>query len=88
MKNLLTSWQYFRKRLKAPCQGLHTISEKVRELCAIMLGSFDWIMAIAPVEMVLKGLGHPITLGSGVARAQELLRCYPSNELVVTDLRF
>ena len=53
-----------------------------------MLRSFDMIMAIAPVEMVLKGLGHFITLGSGVARAQELLGCYPSNELVVTDLRF
>ncbi len=34
---------------------------------------FDIITALAAVEMVLKGLGHPITLGSGVARAQELL---------------
>lgn len=35
--------------------------------------TFDVIMAIAAVEMVLKGLGHPVQLGSGVARAQELL---------------
>lgn len=34
---------------------------------------FDVIMALAAIEMVLKGLGHPIKLGSGVARAQELL---------------
>ncbi len=66
----------------------HMISEKVRELGAILLRSFDMIMAIAPVEMVLKGLGHSITLGSGVAKAQELLRWYPSNESLVTDLRF
>ena len=63
-------------------------SEKVRELGAIMLRSFDMIRAIAPAEMALKGLGHSITLGSGVARAQEFLRWYPSNESLVTDLRF
>ncbi len=34
---------------------------------------FDVIMALAATEMVLKGLGHPVTLGSGVAKAQELL---------------
>ena len=34
---------------------------------------FDVIMALAATEMVLKGLGHPVTLGSGVGRAQELL---------------
>jgi aspartate aminotransferase-like enzyme len=34
---------------------------------------FDVITAIAATEMVLKGLGHPIKLGSGVAKAQELL---------------
>ncbi len=34
---------------------------------------FDVITALAAVEMVLKGLGHPIKLGSGVSRAQELL---------------
>ena len=35
--------------------------------------TFDVITAMAAVEMVLKGLGHPIQLGSGVAKAQELL---------------
>ncbi len=34
---------------------------------------FDVITALAAIEMVLKGLGHPIKLGSGVAKAQELL---------------
>ena len=34
---------------------------------------FDVITAVAAIEMVLKGLGHPIKLGSGVAKAQELL---------------
>ena len=34
---------------------------------------FDIIMAVAAVEMVLKGLGHPVKLGSGVAKAQEIL---------------
>lgn len=36
-------------------------------------GTFDVITAIAGVEMVLKGLGHPVKLGSGVAVAQDLL---------------
>ena len=35
--------------------------------------SFDVIAALAATEMVLKGLGHPITLGSGVGKAQEIL---------------
>jgi aspartate aminotransferase-like enzyme len=34
---------------------------------------FDVITAIAATEMVLKGLSHPIKLGSGVAKAQEIL---------------
>ncbi len=34
---------------------------------------FDVITAIAATEMVLKGLGHPVKLGSGVGRAQEIL---------------
>jgi len=34
---------------------------------------FDIIMCVAAVEMVLKGLGHPVKLGSGVAKAQEIL---------------
>ncbi len=34
---------------------------------------FDVITALAAIEMTLKGLGHPVQLGSGVARAQELL---------------
>ena len=34
---------------------------------------FDVIMTLAAIEMTLKGLGHPVKLGSGVARAQELL---------------
>src|SRR5438128_1701787 len=37
------------------------------------MDSFDIIMAVAAVEMVLKGLGHPVKLGSGVAKAQEVL---------------
>ena len=36
-------------------------------------GAFDVITAIAGVEMVLKGMGHPVKLGTGVAVAQELL---------------
>lgn len=36
-------------------------------------GTFDTITAIAGVEMVLKGMGYPLKLGTGVARAQELL---------------
>ncbi|BCA54488.1 Serine-glyoxylate transaminase [Nitrospira sp. KM1] len=34
---------------------------------------FDVIVAMAATEMVIKGLGHPIKLGSGVAKAQEIL---------------
>ncbi len=34
---------------------------------------FDVITAIAGIEMVLKGMGHPIKLGTGVAVAEELL---------------
>lgn len=34
---------------------------------------FDVITALAAIEMTLKGLGHPVRLGSGVARAEELL---------------
>jgi aspartate aminotransferase-like enzyme len=35
--------------------------------------TFDVITAIAGLEMVLKSLGHPVTLGSGVAKAEEIL---------------
>ncbi|MCX5717462.1 MAG: alanine--glyoxylate aminotransferase family protein [Nitrospirae bacterium] len=35
--------------------------------------TFDVITAIAGVEMVLKGMGHPVKLGAGVAAAEELL---------------
>jgi len=34
--------------------------------------SFDVIPALAAVEMVVKGLGFPVKLGSGVAKAQEI----------------
>lgn len=34
---------------------------------------FDVITAIAGIEMVLKGLGYPVKLGTGVAGAEELL---------------
>ncbi len=34
---------------------------------------FDIITAVAGIEMVLKGMGHPVKLGAGVAVAQELL---------------
>jgi aspartate aminotransferase-like enzyme len=36
-------------------------------------GTFDVITAIAGMEMVLKGMGHSLKLGTGVAVAQELL---------------
>jgi aspartate aminotransferase-like enzyme len=36
------------------------------------IDSFDVITALAAVEMVVKGLGYPIKLGSGVAKAQEV----------------
>jgi aspartate aminotransferase-like enzyme len=35
--------------------------------------TFDVIAALAATEMVLKGLGHPVQLGSGVGKAQEIL---------------
>ena len=35
--------------------------------------TFDVITAVAAVEMVLKGMGHPVTLGKGVAAAQTVL---------------
>jgi serine---pyruvate transaminase len=35
--------------------------------------TFDVITAIAGVEMVLKGLGYPVKLGTGVGAAQEIL---------------
>lgn len=35
--------------------------------------TFDTIIAIAGVEMTLKGMGHPVKLGTGVAVAEELL---------------
>ena len=38
---------------------------------------FDVITAVAAIEMVLKGLGYPVKLGSGVAKAQELLMAKP-----------
>ena len=37
------------------------------------MDTFDVIMTLAALEMVLKGLGHSVKLGSGVAKAQELL---------------
>lgn len=35
--------------------------------------TFDVITAVAGIEMVLKGLGHDVKLGTGVAAAQEIL---------------
>ncbi|MCE7976353.1 MAG: alanine--glyoxylate aminotransferase family protein [Nitrospira sp. NTP1] len=37
------------------------------------IDSFDVITALAAVEMVIKGLGYPVKLGSGVAKAQEII---------------
>src|SRR2546426_313702 len=37
------------------------------------MDTFDVIQAIAATEMVLKGLGHPVKLGAGVGKAEELL---------------
>src|SRR5213594_2865690 len=37
------------------------------------MDTFDVIQAIAATEMVLKGLGHPVKLGSGVGKAEKLL---------------
>ncbi len=36
-------------------------------------GTFDIIIAVSALEMALKELGHPLTMGSGVAAAQEVL---------------
>lgn len=36
-------------------------------------GVFDVITAVSAVEMTLKGMGHPVKLGSGVAAAEEIL---------------
>jgi len=35
--------------------------------------TFDVIIAASAVEMVLKGMGYPVKLGSGVGMAQEIL---------------
>lgn len=35
--------------------------------------TFDVITAVSAVEMVLKGMGYPVKLGSGVAAAEEIL---------------
>lgn len=37
------------------------------------MDTFDTITAVAAVEMVLKGMGHPLKLGTGVGIAQEIL---------------
>lgn len=37
------------------------------------MDTFDIITAVAAVEMVLKGMGHPLKLGTGVGIAQEIL---------------
>ena len=37
------------------------------------MDTFDVIQALAATEMVLKGLGYPVQLGSGVGKAEELL---------------
>ncbi len=37
------------------------------------LDTFDTITAVAAIEMVLKGMGHPLKLGTGVGVAQEIL---------------
>lgn len=37
------------------------------------MDTFDVIQALAATEMVLKGLGHPVKLGAGVGKAEELL---------------
>jgi len=41
------------------------------------MDTFDVITTLAAIEMVLKGLGHSVKLGSGVAKAQELLMVKP-----------
>jgi len=37
------------------------------------IDTFDIIIAVSAVEMVLKGMGHPLTLGTGVGIAQGIL---------------
>ncbi len=37
------------------------------------MDTFDTITAVAAIEMVLKGMGHPLKLGTGVGIAQEIL---------------
>jgi len=41
---------------------------------------FDVITAVAGIEMVLKGMGYPVKLGTGVAVAQELLMTQGEDE--------
>ena len=40
---------------------------------ALPTNKVDVIAALAATEMVLKGLGYPVKLGSGVGKAQEIL---------------
>ncbi len=37
------------------------------------MDTFDIIIAVSAIEMVLKGMGHPLKLGTGVGIAQEIL---------------
>ena len=37
------------------------------------IDTFDVIIAVSAIEMVLKGMGHPLKLGTGVGIAQEIL---------------
>ena len=37
------------------------------------IDTFDIIIAVSAIEMVLKGMGHPLKLGTGVGIAQEIL---------------
>ena len=37
------------------------------------IDTFDVIIAVSAIEMVLKGMGHPLTLGTGVGIAQAIL---------------
>src|SRR2546426_7977511 len=51
----------------------HRNGENYRSLHMGQSDNFDVKHAITATEMVLKGLGHPVKLGSGVGKAEELL---------------
>ena len=67
-KNLREEIRDNSSRRTGPCQG-----KDIQDCASRYADTFDVITAIAGLEMVLKGMGHPVKLGAGVAAAEELL---------------